>query len=258
MKLMPSQEELVETILQSLKQLDRDHPASDGLLSYLYVADVRLSEYLDKLKSFLKLERPSHSQRTDCGKTLEQIADLAFQGLQGVTRFKSFQSAGAQYDLLISGDNEKWLVICDRFYLSFDKRDIIIEAKAKESKVADQDFARLCSIMDLNLTNTGLGIFFTLEGATGFPDRTASKRQRKISDCRLRQALFRAKTGKYIIVFDKEDIFELNSNGSLMKLIIRKIRDLEELSGIHHSPAEEWIENKDLPEHLKILHDEST
>jgi len=246
------QEELVEMIIQSLEKLDKNDPKTDKLASYLYVADKRLSDYLAELRVFLKCEQPSQDQRIQCGYILEQIVYLCFRGLKGATSFKSFQSAGPQYDLLISGDDQKWKTISELFYLPFEKRNILVEAKAKQSKLTDKDFARLCSIMDVNLSTTGLGIFFTFKGATGFPDRSSSTRQRKIGDCRLRQALFHAKTGKYIIVFDQDDIFELASNGSLIKLIVRKIRDLQELSGLPPISTEEWIEI-DLPEHLRIL-----
>ena len=136
--------------------------------------------------------------------------------------------------------------------MDISQRDIVIEAKAKNSKLPDKDFARLCSIMNENYTGAGLGIFFTLKGATGFPDKNSSVRQRKISDCRLRQALFHAKTGKFIVVLDREDILELEKNGTLLQILTRKIRDLRELSGIPTAPIEQFVEI-DLPSHLKEL-----
>ncbi len=92
---------------------------------------------------------------------------------------------------------------------------------------------------------------FTLEGAAGFPKRN-STRQRAIQDCRLRQVLYHAKTGKYIIVLDKEDILSLGQNGTLMTLLIRKIRDLNELTGLPTVTVKQFQEI-DLPQHLKEI-----
>lgn len=152
--------------------------------------------------------------------------------------------------MVVSGDDVNWHPVCKQLYLDTAYRDIVVEAKAKNSKLPDKDFARLCSIMNENYTGAGLGIFFTLKGATGFPDKKLSSRQRKTSDCRLRQALFHAKTGKFIVVLDKEDILKLGKNGTLLQILTRKIRDLRELSGILTVPIEQFIEI-DLPSHLK-------
>lgn len=249
---MQSQEQLVEDILHSLERIDRNDPASDKLASYLYTVDKRLPYYLEKFAKLLQLEKPNRSQLQESGKLLEQVVYLAFCGLKGATSFKSFQSAGPQYDLLVSGDNVKWLAVCKMLYLDINRRDIVVEAKAKNSRLPDKDFARLCSIMNLNLTGAGLGVFFTLRGATGFPNRDDLIRKRAIRDCRLRQVLFHAQTQKSIIVLDKEDIFELNKNASLIQILIRKIRDLHELSGLPITPINQFKE-MDLPGHLKEI-----
>ncbi|MEA5468720.1 hypothetical protein [Spirulina sp. 06S082] len=249
---MPTQEELVDSILKSLETLDRDEPATDKLATYCYTADKRLPNTLEKFAKHLKIKNPSQSQLKERGNLLEQIVYLVFQGLKGATSFKSFQSAGSQYDLLVTGDNEKWKTVCELLYLGFTQRGIITESKARKDKLQDKDFARLCSIMELNLTGCGLGIFFTLEGATGFPTTEKSNRQRKISDCKLRQVIFHAKTQKYIVVFDKDEILKLGENGTFITMLTRKIRDIRELSGIPPEPVENFQEI-DLPAHLKEL-----
>ena len=250
---MPSQEEFVENAIRALENLDPSDPASDNLASYLYIADKRLSQYLKQLKDFTQLEHTTHKQRQEAGQLLEKIAFLAFQGLKGATNFKSFQSAGPQYDLLISGDGLDWFYVCKLLYLAEHRRGIVIEAKATKTPLPDKQFARLCSIMELNLSSTVcLGVFFTLEGASGFPKKNDS-RQRKISDARLRQVLFHAKTQKFIVVLDKDDIFQLGENGTLIQILVRKIRDLCELSGLP-TPAVEQLEEIDLPPHPKQLY----
>ena len=254
---MPSQEELVQSVIEALALLDKNDPASDQLASYLYIADRRLSDYLDQLREFTQLESPTLPESKKGGELLEQIAFLTFQGLKGATSLKSFQSAGPQYDLLVSGDQPAWLHVCNLLYLKENQRGIVVEAKATKQRLPDKQFARLCSIMELNLSSiVGLGVFFTLKGAAGFPER-GSSRQRTIRDCRLRQVLFHAKTQKLIVVLDKDDIFELGKNGTLIQILVRKIRDLCELSGLPTPPVDEPKEMIDLPNHLKQLDEAS-
>ncbi|MDZ7961493.1 MAG: hypothetical protein RMY34_27045 [Aulosira sp. DedQUE10] len=188
---MPTQDELVESIINAMDSLEAGNPALNKLASYLYKADVKLSEYLDALKIFTQLNKPTLKETQEAGKLLEQIVLLAFKGLKGVQSIKSFQSAGPQYDLLVSGDDLPWQNVCKTLYLDWNQRDIVIEAKATKEALPDKQFARLCSIMDLNLKGAGLGIFITLNGATGFP-KLGSSRQRAVSDCRLRQIIFHA------------------------------------------------------------------
>ncbi|MDZ8025819.1 MAG: hypothetical protein RMX35_27865 [Nostoc sp. DcaGUA01] len=249
---MQSQDELVESIINAMDSLESGNPALNKLASYLYKVDNKLSDYLDKLKSFTELQTPTRKQTQEAGKLLEQIVVLLFKGLKGVQSIKSFQSAGPQYDLLVSGDDIGWKGVCKTLYIEWENRDIVIEAKATQSPLEDKQFARLCSIMEHNLRGAGLGIFVTLNGASGFPKRD-SARQRAVSDCRLRQIIFHAKTNKIIVVLDKEDLFELTKNGALIEILTRKIRDVSELSGLTTTPAEQFQEI-DLPAHLKMLH----
>jgi hypothetical protein len=104
--------------------------------------------------------------------------------------------------------------------------------------------------MEVNLfSTTGLGIFFTLKGATGFPKRDQESRQQKLSEARLRQALFHARTGKTVVVLDAQDIFELDKPASLIQILTRKIRDVEHLSGLVTEPCSDTL-TVDLPSHL--------
>jgi hypothetical protein len=248
---MPSQEEIIESVIQALESINIEDPASDGLASYLYVVKPELLALLNIFQQILDIQKPSPSQLQERGRVLEKIVYWIFRSLKGCTTFKNFQSAGPQYDLFVTGDNQHWQNVIKFFYLDFNKRDIIIEAKAKNERLPDKDFARLCSIMECNLTNAGLGIFFTLRGATGFPENS-KKRQRCLQDCRLRQVIFYARTGKCIVVLDKDDIFSLGENGTFIKLLSRKVRDARELSGLPTVPIEEVVEI-DLPDYLKVV-----
>ena len=249
-------EKAANLVINLLKAIEDINPEDDRqtsiIASFLYDPDTRISEYLKRLQDYLALSSPTPKQRQEAGTLLEQIAFLAFQSLKGLSSIKSFSSAGPQFDLLISGDSESWLVLYKLLYMKENSRDIVVEAKCTKEKVTDQQFARLCSLMEVSLfRTTGLGIFFTLKGATGFPDREQKNRQRKLSDARLRQALFHARTGKSIIVFDSQDIFELDKPASLIQILTRKIRDIEHLSGLSIETCNPY--EVDLPKHLGTL-----
>lgn len=246
-----SQQELVQQIIEALDLIDTEDAAASYLISYLYTPNPNLSFYLEELDQFLKLKSPSRSQQQNAGYLLEKIALLAFSGLKGYSSVKSFQSAGPQHDLLICGDTLSWRGVCKFLYLDIHKRSILVEAKAVKAKIKDNQFARFCNIMDCNITESGLGVFFTLNGASGFPENN-TKRQRKISDSRLRQVIYYAKSGQSIVVLDKHDILQLNTSGSLIQILVRKIRDLRNLSGITTPSIEDLIE-VDLPLHLKQI-----
>lgn len=240
-------------IIEALKYLEHGSPESEQIINWLYTPTPELSSHLNELKSFLKVDKPDISARQKAGYLLEKILALTFRGLAGYSEIKSYRSANHQYDFLISGDGPTWDIVCDRIYIKQQGyRGIVVEAKAIGESVSSAQFARLCSIMSLELCDTvGLGVFFTIEGAAGFPKRDG-KRVLSVRDARLCQVLFHAKTGKKIIVFDRDDIFELDQNGALIHLLIRKVKELEQLSGLPTISVNELIDS-DLPNHLKDL-----
>jgi hypothetical protein len=250
----PSAEEYIVLCLEALQNFKQgDAIASNQIASFLYEPDCRLAQHFEKLKNYIDLPRPTPKQSQDAGYLLEEIMFLACSGLKGFSSRKSFCSVGAQYDLLITGDDMCWFYLCKLLYMKENQRDIIIEAKCTKSKVTHSQFARLCSLMEISLfRTTGLGIFFTLNGATCFPYKGQNSRQQTLSEARSMQVLFHARTGKAIIVLDKEDIFKLDQPGSLIQILISKIRDIEHLSGLAIEPCENPVE-VDLPAHLKKL-----
>lgn len=248
---MPSRKTWFRFAVEALEKARSGDPAALDLASYYYVADPRLGPLIQELTELVEFKRLRSSTDTRrAGQLMEQIAFLVFSTVIGASSIKSFQSAGPQYDLLVSGDTLPWLMLCSLLFLGEHHRSILVEAKAVAGRLPDREFARLCAIMETNLPAVGLGVFFTLSGASGFPD--GSKRQRSIRDSRLRQVLYHAKTGKAVIVFDLADLMALRENGTLVEILIRKIRDISELSGLPAGATEELIE-KDLPAHLTAL-----
>jgi hypothetical protein len=165
---------------------------------------------------------------------------------------KSYQSAGPQHDLFIDGVSPEWQALCR--YLKMDspvRQGIVVETKAIGSRLADHEFARLCSVLDHNLIHAGLGIFFTLNGASGFP-RHPEGPTRVLRDSRMRQVIYYAKTSIPIVVFDDSDLKQLVSSGALPILIRRKVKEVAELTGLPTHPVKEWRHIL-LPDYLDVL-----
>lgn len=251
--------ELMDVLYSTLKELDKVSSGSDPdylksenkLLSYFYTPNSNLSNVISELESTIETykdkKKDSHYNNT-IGRLMEQIAFLSFKSIEGVSAVSSFQSSGPQYDLIVTGDTPQWLSLCSLMRINHENRDIIIEAKATQAKVNDQQFARLCSLMQMNLKNTaGLGVFFSLNGASGFP---TNKRIKGLQAARLRQVMFMLSEKKPIVVFDKNDIISLDKPGSLIKIIIQKIREIDQLSGLNIPPDIEKPVYCDLPAHL--------
>ncbi|RFP62854.1 MAG: hypothetical protein BJG00_002385 [Limnothrix sp. CACIAM 69d] len=265
-----SSDEIREVIIEAIDVLKfrnenpfRDEKSGvDQLIPYLYQPKQELSGYLDELKVFLETEKPAKIEKQQAGYLLEKILLLAFMGLEGYSEIKSYQSASHQHDLLISGENtnKAWKTVCEALCLRDSQknqfyRGILCEAKAIEGSVSVNTFSRLCHIINMEFQDTvGLGVFFTIKGATGFPKR-GDTRNRCVRDARLCQIIHYARSGKKVIVLDKDDIFELNQSGALIKILIRKIKEIEELTGLPTTSIDNVID-VDLPEHLKDLYND--
>jgi hypothetical protein len=252
-----SVEELLEIVAEAQLLIGDNLPALQTNIAWMYIPHRCLPDYLDELAAYLAKPSPKLSERQAAGYLLEKIAFLTFSGIRGSDKPMSFQSAGPQYDLICGGRSEQWFKVCDLLSMDRKQRRMIVEVKAIDPPVDDQQFSRLCSLMDLNLfRSAGLGVFFTLNGASGFPKRGDTK-LRTVSDARLRQLLNHAKTGKAIVVFDRDDILELKHNGSLLELLIQKIDELSDLSGYSTLPldAPTFIHKARLPKNLREVYD---
>lgn len=184
------------------------------------------------------------------GILMEELVFLAFNCLKGKESIKSFQSYSAQHDLVISGSVSSWYSLVEMLHLPRESRTFVIEAKNIQDKVNDQQFSRLCSVMQFKFdVICSLGIFFSRLSATGFPIKN-TQRQRSLRDSRATQVLFHAKTRKFVVVLDHDDILQLDQPGSLPRILEAKIRDVEETSGLPLNRNPIWNEI-DLPSHLQ-------
>ncbi len=193
--------------------------------NYLYMPDDVLKA---KLAAFN--QRNKRLSTTAKGRLMEEIALLVMKCLKGWSSIKSYQSFAAQLDLVVTGDSPDWKALMSLLHLPWEQRTIVVEAKYLTSKVKDHQFSRLCSILHTSFAaQASLGVFFTVRGATGFPNR--SQTLRSLHDAQATQILFHARTNKYVIVLDETDIQQLGEPGTFPRLLEQKIRAVEEWTG---------------------------
>lgn len=217
-----------EEMRQDFYDMIREEGEND--IALWYHPDPRLKAKVDNFSAYCRGDSGLTPQKA--GYLLEEIISLIFYSLKGVKHIKSYQSSGPQYDLLVYGD-EFWKVVFSRCKLPAEKYGILVEAKAEKERIPEKYFSRLSCIINDNFSKTvGLGIFFSVNGASGFPKSNDPKRRRCVADSRLRQVITYAKHGIPIIVFDLEDIVNICEPGSLIKCIESKVRDIEQLTGL--------------------------
>jgi len=219
----------------------------DGLY---YSPSSKVATLLKTLGNYRKKKTPSPVERQKAGYVLEALAVATFSAMSGCTEILSYRGAMAQIDLLVSGDTDSWERLWRLCRGTPGKPSIIVEAKATASKVNDATFARLCALVSHNFAGeAGLGVFFTLEGATGFPQAGDSAAVLKLSEARLRQALFHAKTSVPVVVLAWSDIEQLARPGSLIRILRDKVGEIERMTGLPTSKVAK-LRHCLLPPHL--------
>lgn len=249
-----SKQELINQVLNGLSGLEeldpktrQDFLESEGWVEILYSPT---GELINRLKEYF--DWCSNKRNENPGELLEEIAYLIFKSLKGVGNIRSFQSYAAQHDLIVDGSSPNWQILMMYLHLSRDGRTIVVECKNQSDSISDQQFSRLCGLLQNKFEKTSeLGIFISHTSASGFPKKKTKERQLK--DARATQALFHAKSNKFVIVIDHKDL-ELILNGiPLPKIIEAKIREVEASALVELSFNENWQEVV-LPPHLKKIH----
>ena len=131
-----TREEILNDIVEGARLL-RDGGTSDDLDVQFYMPDSRLAGVLAQLSAYAKKAAPTDQERREAGNWLEQLACLAFAGLAGYERIESFSSAGPQIDLLANGSDSNWIFLCASLRVDESKRGMLVECKARKSKVDD-------------------------------------------------------------------------------------------------------------------------
>jgi hypothetical protein len=254
-----SREEAVKATLKAIEELAGVQ--LETILPLLYQPDSRLPALLREVDALLKTKKRAKRGKSGLapleaqalGYTLEKIAVLAFQGLVGIESAKSYQSAAAQHDLLVTGSDTLWLQVCKTIRIDESQRGILVEAKATKNRLGDHEFERLGNIVAHHFRATvALGVFFAIEGATGFPKAGKSEREISVRACRLTQLVLYHGVKKPVIVLDWADIKSLTEAGSLVRILERRIREIEEQTGLRGSSPIAPVE-VDMPKHLKDL-----
>jgi hypothetical protein len=217
---------------------------------HLYVPDEALKLRIDQ---YIKWSKGQSVE--DPGKLMEQIALLAFRCVRGWNSVRSFQSYAAQLDLVISGTSGYWRMFLEHLHLKHQFNTIVVECKNLADPVDDQQFKRLCYILQNDFHGTAaLGIFLSRKGASGFPrpiidPRGEITKPRSLKYAQATQILFHAKTDKYVVVLDEQDILRLGEPGALIGLLERKIRAVEQWPIV---PSNDFpVQEIDLPAHLR-------
>lgn len=241
---------LTLAILQSVEAIEveidskRNELITLGFYEYIYDPDDDLKKRLADYQTWCKTLQGENS-----GHLMEEIAFLAFRCLKGWEVLESYRSFSAQHDLVITGSSDIWLKLMILLRLPLNGRTIVVEAKNLKSRVSDQQFSRLCNIVQNNFSNfCHLGVFFTRFGATGFP---TTERRQALRDARATQLLFHAITNdKFVVVLDHNDLLQLSEPGSLPRILDRKIWEVEAATGLPTSYDGRYVRQPELPPHL--------
>jgi hypothetical protein len=247
-----SKQELIAQFLAGLNGLEELDPRTrqEILESEGWIKEVLYNpapELMKRLKDYF--DWCDGKREENAGKLLEEVAYLIFKSLRGVGNIRSFQSYAAQHDLVIDGASPVWQVLMIYLHLNRNSRTIVVECKNQSKSISDQQFSRLCGILQNKFDATSnLGVFVSHTAPSGFPKRNI--KERKLKDARATQALFHAKTNKFVVVIDHKDLEMMFKGTPFPKILEAKIREVEASSGIELSFNEAWQE-VDLPLHLR-------
>ncbi len=195
-----------------------------------------------------------NSESDTSGQLLEEIAALMVSCIKGFDkkRIKSFRSTNVQIDIEVSGNSQSWYWVMEYLHLPKEGRTIIIEAKDINKSINNTNFVRLCWILEHKYSSTShLGIFIAPKGASGFP--TPTRKRTCLSEAFATQALFHARTKKFVIVLDDRNLKELATGANLLEIIEKKIQEIESGTGLYDNFLSPKISKKDspLPPHIQ-------
>lgn len=218
---------------------------SDGWVDLLQTESEQLDRRLDEYFDWCDGKRDERA-----GELLEEIGFLLFKTIVGVGNIRSFQSYAPQHDLVVEGVSHNWRLLMQYLHLPESGRTIVVECKNQTNKVTDQQFSRLCGILQNKFADTAhLGVFISRTPATGFA-HAENISSRSLRDARATQALFHAKTGKYVIVVDHRNLEQIKQGMPFVRILEAKIREVEASSGLDLTFTENWKEVL-LPKHLR-------
>lgn len=175
----------------------------------------------------------TRTERACAGKLLESITALAFAGLRGVSRMEQVKTKAAEYDLVVSGSriDPSWDAVCRALKFKKNRDTILVEVKAIRPTVSDAQFLRFCALIDAHFkSDVGLGVFVTLNGASGFPG-TPKHIPSGLRDAYMHHALYYARRRVPVVVLRYEHVMQLGSAGALLNVLVEEIYETKLLAG---------------------------
>ncbi len=245
--------EAIKAHLDAIKALRSEPDGQSILVEFLYTPDPRLTAKLAKLRGVLvgpyTTTKARRAAKQEAGYIMEEVAFLAFRGISGAGAPECWRNPGFQIDLLVSSTDELYTCALQTV-LNRDDRPfgILVECKATEGRVDEATFSRLCCIFEQNLSAVvGLGVFFTLKGATGW------KAGKVVSEARLRQVVHAARTGRPVVVLDEEDVFQLDKPGALLRILQMRVKEVFTMVTSEVDPVAGYAKQSGLPARLAAL-----
>lgn len=240
---------LSELIAAGFGELAPQVALNSKLYDLAYSPSARLPGLVAELEKLAAKSDLSQKEKLRIGIVLEQVSFELFRGISTGAEIKSWRSPLAQFDLVCRGVDARWGLM--RGCLPGSVGSFLVEAKAHKKRVPHAVFSRMCSLLSHNFKKTvDCGVFITLRGATGFPNRGATAAQQKLSECRLLQVVFYHSERKPILVLDLEDLRALAGGQNFVALLRARLLDIEDLSGWPVTPD---LEEVPLPPHLQEL-----
>ncbi|MBS4059422.1 MAG: hypothetical protein KG029_03395 [Bacteroidetes bacterium] len=242
--------ELMQKALASLDEHDeptrREILESDG---WIEILQDPAPELQGRLRDYF--EWYDGKREENPGELLEEVAYLLFKSLRGAENIRSYRSFAAQHDLVVDGSSVAWQILMTYLHLPKSGRSIIVECKNEKTTISDQQFSRLCGILQNKFETTAhLGVFISRKTAAGFPE--GKRKKISLSEARATQVIFHAKTQKFVIVVAHKDLEKIFMGLPFPKILEAKISEVEAAYGTEISfDDDSWEQETKLPSHLE-------
>lgn len=246
-----TEEEVVAQLERAFALLDNVETVDgrDAAGRLLYAHNANATKTLAELKAHLaKGDSATKEERAKAGEQLETLCYRLFNGLKGKNSVKSYRSSGSQLDLLITGSSPQWMLLCKYLRVDDETRGFLIEAKATQGPAGDPVIQRLYALSCGQFQKQiALTVLVSFHGATGVPT-SGDAPARTLRDARFTQAVAYFRHKLPIVVIDLSDLEAVCGGLSLAALLERKVRELEEQTGLptSHDPCDEIV----LPPHM--------
>ncbi len=225
----PMTEDGVAEVIALVETLQGAGAATDGHF-WRRLPDVgdAVDKFTAKLREAESLQGLARTAaRKEAGYIFEEVAACVVGGLMGWNRFRSYQSATLQHDVLLYGDGPAWGAVCRRLEMAASKTRLLVEVKATHDPIGVATFCRFCEAINA-MQRVGLGLFISIDGIADFPGPDQPGHAR--SGAHLQQALFFARTGIPVVGISLPDIEDLRTSANLISIVKGRVDALVDLA----------------------------